>query len=43
MEKIFVDNKFTFPKKQCCATFTRIYILLPFHSIVNREGEDNCL
>ena len=43
MEKIFEDSSFPFPIKQCCVTFTRIYILLPFHNIVNREGKDKCL
>ena len=43
MEKIFVDSSFPFPIKQCWVTFTRVYTLLPFHNIVNGEGEDKCL
>ena len=43
MEKIFVDNSFPFPIKQCWVTFTRVYTLLPFHNIVNGEVEDKCL
>ena len=43
MQIIFADNSFPFPIKQCCVTFTRIYILLPFRNIVNRKGEDKYL
>ena len=43
MEKIFVGNSFPFGIKQCCVTFTRVYILRPFHNIANGEGEDKCL
>ena len=43
IEKIFADNSFVFPIKQCCVTFTRVYSLLPFHNIVNGEGENKCL
>ena len=40
--KIFVENGFTFLIKQC-VTFRSIYILLPFHNIVNGKGEYKCL
>ena len=43
--KTFIDNGLPSPIKQCCVAFTRIYVLLPFHNFVNREGDDksrNC-
>ena len=43
MGKVFLDNSFPFPIKQCYVAFTRVYSLLPFHNIVNGEGENKCL